>query len=123
MKPPSHNAEYQRGYRRKNREKIRTWLRVWRAKNIEKDRGYKRKYALRTKYGLTPGRYAAMAAAQDHCCAVCGRKSPRGLHVDHNHATGKVRGLLCGNCNRALGLLGDSAVVIRKAAAYLEYYS
>lgn len=114
--------EYQRAYRKKNRDKTLSYQRDWRARNPEKFNGYRRKYALRVFYGLTPEQHEAMAAAQEHLCAICGGRPRRGLHVDHNHLTGKVRGLLCGNCNRALGLFHDRAAVARKAAAYLEYH-
>ena len=64
---------------------------------------------------------------QDHKCLICfsegfklNPKSKMDLVVDHDHATGKVRGLLCHNCNRALGLLQDSLPAIKNALLYLE---
>jgi hypothetical protein len=71
------------------------------------------------QYGLTPKEYAAMLRKQQGKCAVC-RATVRRPHVDHCHATGSVRGLLCGRCNRALGLMRDSASSLRRAATYLE---
>lgn len=72
--------------------------------------------------------YDAMLAAQGGVCAICGRAemrvskhgTPFTLPVDHDHATGKVRGLLCSNCNAALGLVGDSIDTLRGMIAYLE---
>jgi hypothetical protein len=62
-----------------------------------------------------------MAAAQDYVCAVCKRDPEKGhLHVDHDHVTGKVRGLLCGACNRTLGLTSESPERLRALAEYLE---
>lgn len=63
------------------------------------------------KYGLTPESYAELLDAQGGVCAICERPPPgeRMLAVDHDHDTGEVRGLLCSNCNTALGLLGDNA--------------
>lgn len=59
-------------------------------------------------------------------CEICGGKTARkleiSLNVDHSHQTGKFRGWLCGNCNRGLGLLGDTLQSILKVAAYLERY-
>lgn len=65
-----------------------------------------------------------MVAEQEGRCAVCGREPSgdrwdRSLHVDHDHETGAIRGLLCGPCNRGIGLLGDSADRIAAALAYL----
>jgi hypothetical protein len=83
-----------------------------------------RRYQLKSKYGLTVEAYDVMLAKQNGVCAICGSKNPRGpgkrLHIDHDHATGKVRGLLCHPCNRALGLVRDSPALLRKAATYLE---
>ena len=76
---------------------------------------------LRSKYGRTEAEYNALADAQGGVCAICGRNDrARALHVDHDHTTGRVRGLLCNTCNRCLGLLKDDAAVLRSAIAYLE---
>jgi len=64
------------------------------------------------------GEYAALAEAQHHVCAIC--LNTRKLVVDHCHATGVVRGLLCKPCNSAIGFLGESAEACRAAAMYLR---
>jgi hypothetical protein len=92
----------------------------WRAENPDKVRDYNRRY----NYGITPAQYAAMVTVQSNKCAIC-EGPPRGkpfLLVDHDHETGRVRGLLCQPCNVGLGHLEDSAVRLRAAAAYLEDY-
>ncbi|QOC59453.1 endonuclease VII [Microbacterium phage AnnaLie] len=61
----------------------------------------------------------AQAAWDTQVCAVCGATHKR-FHVDHDHATGQVRGLLCGPCNQTLGLMQDDPARLRAAAAYLE---
>jgi hypothetical protein len=72
------------------------------------------------KYGITVADYDAMLASQDNGCYICGEPElHRALSIDHNHRTGKVRGLLCSNHNRALGLLGDDPDLLLKAHAYL----
>lgn len=74
------------------------------------------------KYGLTPMTYAAMFIAQDACCAICHTdvSGSKGWTVDHDHRTGKVRGVLCGNCNTMLGHAKDDVVTLRNAITYLS---
>ena len=94
---------------------------AWRANNLERHNLARRRSVLRSKYGLTLEAYDALVEAQGSACAICGSKAcKRALHVDHDHGTGKVRGLLCNTCNRCLGLLKDDATVLRSAIAYLE---
>lgn len=75
-------------------------------------------------YGITAGRYREMEEYQDALCAICFTDIPGGhgkrLAVDHNHDTKQVRGLLCSNCNRGLGLFQDNPALLREAAEYLE---
>lgn len=75
-------------------------------------------------YGITNESYEEMLAEQGGGCAICGarrfnRISDR-LAVDHNHNTGHPRGLLCGRCNLVLGMVRDSAEVLKNAIRYLE---
>jgi hypothetical protein len=69
-------------------------------------------------YGLTPESYRQMVEAQHGRCAICGDKGR--LFVDHDHETGSVRGLLCSNCNTALGMFEDDLARIERAIKYLE---
>lgn len=69
-------------------------------------------------YGLSEKAYQKILKRQGGGCATCGSKTKK-LHVDHDHATGKVRGLLCGPCNRAIGLIYDSPKIARKIVKYL----
>ena len=84
----------------------------------EKRRGRR----IRFEYGIDNSEYERLLAAQGGTCAGCHTTEP-GRHekfdIDHDHQTGKVRGLLCGNCNRALGLLKDSAETAANLATYL----
>lgn len=90
-----------------------------RQKYPEKQRGWNLK-----KYGLTLEQYDALLEAQGGVCAVCleDRRDRMGrrLHVDHDHETGRVRGLLCMRCNNAIGQAGESAATLRALADYLE---
>lgn len=85
-----------------------------------------RRLNLKQLYGITLDEYDAMLAAQGGVCAICKReeRSKRDgkimrMPVDHCHTTGRVRGILCHACNRAIGLLGEDADVIRKVIKYL----
>lgn len=82
----------------------------------------KRNARLVREYGITLADYAVMLDFQHGRCAICGDfpAHDKVLHVDHCHLTGKVRGLLCPNCNHALGKLQDDPVKLRRAADYLE---
>lgn len=75
-----------------------------------------------TRYGITPEQWVAMLDSQGGVCAACGTDVPhtaKGWHTDHCHETGKVRGILCANCNSALGFLGDSPERILALYVYL----
>lgn len=91
-----------------------------------------REYQLQYKYGIGLPEYRAMLEAQNYCCAICDKRhgedkyapgATKGLSVDHCHETGANRGLLCNDCNRAIGQLQDSAVILRRAADYIEEWS
>lgn len=100
-------------------EKKRARDRALRLRTLES----RRDYELRRGFGITLSDYEAMLAAQMGGCAICGAtKNNRGmrLSVDHCHATGQVRGLLCGPCNNALGLAKDNPERLRRMADYLE---
>lgn len=71
-------------------------------------------------YGLSKEQYSAMLAAQGGVCAICKRRPAYRLHVDHSHATGKIRGLLCFPCNNGLGTFKDNITLMRLATEYLE---
>jgi len=82
-----------------------------------------RRKRLKARYGITIAEYDAMLAAQGGTCAVCGTAecaSGRRFAVDHDHTTGRVRGLVCLFCNRALGLIRDDPALARSLARYLE---
>jgi hypothetical protein len=77
--------------------------------------------AVQRTYGLGEGEYARLYEFQGGKCAICQRATgkTRRLSVDHDHATGAVRGLLCRPCNTLLGRAGDQIAYFRRAIAYL----
>lgn len=73
------------------------------------------------KYGLTIDDYEALLKEQKGVCAFCkGDSNDKNMHVDHDHSTGKVRGILCGKCNRGLGYLGDDPQRLQAGIDYLS---
>lgn len=108
--------------------------RAWRRDNPERERATKaayvaagrkravdRRYQLKRKYGITPEEYDRLLDDQGGGCAICGRP-PRddiALHVDHEHTTGRIRGLLCFRCNNALGDFDDDHDRLVAALVYL----
>lgn len=94
----------------------------WRTENKERHEHLQRSRTL-AKYGITTDDYDFMLEEQNGCCAICGlhhTQHGKALIVDHNHKTGKVRGLLCRNCNVGIGALGDSFTNLINAASYLR---
>jgi hypothetical protein len=104
------------------------YARNWNRDNSDRALETKRRRELPQTYGITYEEYEQMLSDQDGVCAICGQdelnehgrtgKKFR-LSVDHCHATGAVRGLLCQKCNRAMGLFGDNPELLRKAMSYL----
>lgn len=100
----------------------------WFEENPDRQLASKRRHNWRS-YGMTPEKYNQMLAEQGGVCAICGQDEPAAngrtgkkflLSVDHDHATGEVRGLLCNRCNRAIGLMSDSTDLLKKAIYYLQ---
>lgn len=83
-----------------------------------------RRWNLKKNYGISPEEYDELLQAQNNHCACCDAtmadRSGKPLHVDHEHRTGLIRGLLCSHCNRALGNVSDDPARLRRLAAYLE---
>ena len=80
--------------------------------------GGSRHYHLRQRYGIGADEFDELVRQQGGVCAICGRENPE--HVDHDHETGEVRGILCFNCNGGLGQFRDSIDALRAAASYLD---
>lgn len=82
----------------------------------------KREKLLMERYGITVQQYESMFEDQGGVCAICGKSCTTGnrLAVDHSHADGRVRGLLCLNCNQGIGKFFDDPELLIKAAGYLS---
>jgi hypothetical protein len=117
-----HN-EYCHEFKRLNpekKERHRLQTLEWGRRN----KGLMRAYGLKHNYGITPDHYRSIYENQGGKCAICssvGAEAGRGvLCVDHDHATGKIRGLLCKLCNAFLGRIRDDHVKLLHAMSYLE---
>lgn len=142
---PGSKSEYMKAYyarnkdkwanrRRENRDAINAAKRASYAANPDIQEYYKRhakQYRIdnpnrrrhgeiRKRYGLTPEQYQLMRDAQNDSCAVCRKKFSKTPHVDHCHDGGHVRGLLCFNCNRAIGHFQNDVTIIQNAIRYLK---
>lgn len=76
-----------------------------------------------SRYGITPEQFVDKYERQEKCCAICHSEIKiTESAIDHNHMTGEFRGILCKQCNRALGMFKDSPTVLKNALEYLEAY-
>jgi len=114
-------AEYQRAWVEANRDRHNARTRQWYAEHPGRQVIVHRKW----RYGLSEEEYNRLWEAQGGTCAICGEPDParHTLSVDHDHATGAIRGLLCTKHNSALGLLNDDLELVERAAAYLRRYA
>jgi hypothetical protein len=117
----------------RNREHVIARVKTWQEANPERVKATRdaarprrreidRDARLRRVFGLSSDQYAAMLADQGGGCALCGRIPPpgRSLHVDHHHATGVVRGLLCFRCNAGIGQFREDPIRLADAIVYLS---
>lgn len=96
-------------------------VRKHRKANPAANRVIQRRANIKRLYGITADEYDSLLASQEGRCGICGtHESETRIHLDHCHATGKIRAFLCYGCNTALGMMKDSPELLRKAADYLE---
>lgn len=86
---------------------------------------YIKNLTLKKKYNITLKMYNQMLIDQNNKCKICNRHAndlPKNLDVDHDHITGKVRGLLCGKCNMGIGYFQDNIEIINNALLYIKSF-
>ena len=110
----------------------RELVRDWRERNPRKRQAYRQLVKTKERaqaHGLTEAQYRQLLDSQGGVCAICGQPERRtrkstgvrlSLAVDHCHKTGRIRGLLCGDCNYALGILDDDIERLESAVEYLR---
>jgi hypothetical protein len=119
-----------REYYRKNKEHLNKACSERYKRNLSKERIYRRTSYLRKQWNITQEDYLKLAKLQNNQCAICNcgpsvNKKGREIsfHIDHCHKTGKIRKLLCANCNRSLGYLKECPNILRKMIKYIEDFS
>jgi hypothetical protein len=113
-KDPAKNKACEKKWRQANKDKVVAHTAKWKKANPEAVK-YQQ---LKNRYGITKEEHLELISKQNNCCKIC--QEPKKLYVDHCHETKQVRGLLCHNCNTALGHLKDSPELLNKAAEYLK---
>ena len=114
--------KYNQEYYRKNKDKMKEVTSNYYTKNPEKLL-YRRLKSDCNRYNITIEDYVRIYNEQGGKCSICGKQESefkRKLHIDHNHNTGKFRGLLCHYCNTAIGLLKEDITLLNKAIEYLN---
>lgn len=131
-KDPEKKRDFDRRYRKANKEKLAKYHKDWRENNPDKTYADSRRewvknnpdkvrnFNLKKRFGIDISKYNEMFSAQNGVCAICKQPSPESLHVDHDHVTGKIRGLLHRKCNLALGGFNDNVELLRNAIEYLN---
>lgn len=134
--PLTRQQRSKRDYLRNREARIAKTL-EWRRNNLHRVREYdnaysqrpevrakRRWYLLQRQYGLSESQFTTLMEKQNQQCAICrlplSDLVPRFVHVDHEHLTGRVRGILCSNCNHGIGHFKDDANLLRAAACYLH---
>jgi hypothetical protein len=122
--PECAKATAQRFYARHHariRQQQSEYHRMNRGKIDSRTAARQRSAKMRSRYGIDVDEYDALSERQCHACAICGERAQgESLDVDHDHVTGKVRGLLCRQCNQGLGLFKDDPTRLWCATAYLS---
>ena len=110
--------EYNREFYKRHTLKMRSRSRIFYYKNREKELDRMRL----SKYGITGDEFRKIIKEQNNQCPICMRSTKKNLSVDHNHSTGKIRGIICNDCNLAVANAGDSPKILRALAIYLEKF-
>ena len=121
---PERLSARRKEWREKNKDKINARYRVLGKKYYKLNPEKTYTSWIKSEYGLTKESHAAMFESQNGVCFICKKANKNGtrLQVDHDHATGKVRALLCSYCNSCLGMAKESIEVLSKMIEYLKHH-
>lgn len=112
--------EYYWKVKQKDPEILRGWSRDWKRKNRDRNRYLTKKSYLKKTYGLTYEQYLDLIEDQNGECAIC--REFKELHIDHCHKTGKIRALLCPECNKVLGLAKEKIDILQSMIVYIDKF-
>lgn len=117
----AHRAEKKK-YNEDHKEHLTECQKINRTNNIDKYRAMEKGYQIKKNYGISIEQFNNMLITQNNECAICHNefKPFKDTHIDHNHITGKVRGLLCSKCNMSLGGFNDEINNLESAIIYLK---
>lgn len=116
------NENQKKKWRTENPDKYKKASKKHYNENKDRYAAINRKNNLKRWYGLKPEDVEELLKKQNHTCAICGKHESefkKILEIDHDHKTGKVRGMLCHKCNKMLGLIDDSIDILKKSIEYL----
>jgi len=107
-----------------NTPKFKTWAKKYRLKNSIRLSATTFNYKLKSQYGLSRDQYELMIKNQNNRCIICGNPftTPKHTHIDHDHKTGSVRGVLCSNCNTGIGFFRENIDIMISAIKYLDLH-
>lgn len=120
-----HKKVYDSAYYKKNVEHKKL---LAKKHNANRSSEYQKNAFIKSKYGITLNEYNDMLKMQNGVCAICGMEETRKnrytgickLHIDHDHSTGKIRGLLCSKCNFGISAFKDNPDILMEAINYLN---
>lgn len=119
MKTTLAQRQASKRFRDKNPELCSKQYKSWAQRNPEKRKDIR----FRSRYGITLDKFNEILIEQKYKCKICDKTQEqlgKCLHVDHCHKTNKIRGLLCGKCNKGIGLFNDNVFLLDKASLYLK---
>jgi hypothetical protein len=110
-----------KNWKNKNRKQLIKTEKIW----LQDNPDYHRRLHLKKTYKISLENYNNLLKSQNGVCAICGqieKINNRSLSIDHDHVTGKIRGLLCYECNTGLGKFKDNEILLNKASDYLKKF-
>jgi len=119
-------GKYAKNYQIEHRDDLAVYHKTWYEKYALREKPKRRTWHLQKKYGLSHEEWLKLWDSQEGSCAICSipfanyQNDLNSVHTDHDHETGKIRGLLCRSCNVGIGCFNDDLSLMARAVSYLE---